>query len=78
MILVYSTSVFAAKFLMSVNPKIAYVLCPSIIGLSSPSPVMLFPMMAEPASPKPRASKWPILVIAASKRTVSKFSDAFA
>lgn len=53
------------------NPNIQYVFCPGTIGFNSPPLVMFYPMIPAPASPKPSASKWPILTIAFSKTAVS-------
>jgi hypothetical protein len=49
----------------------AYVLTPGIKGFSSPLFFKFFPIIPEPASPKPSASKRPILTIARSSYAVS-------
>ena len=59
---------------MSQNPNMATFLTPGIIGLTSPLCAIFLARISEPASPKPRASKAPILIIAFSIRTVSNSS----
>lgn len=71
MTLVCNTSVASVKFLMSQNPNTAKVFCPGIIGLRSPPDDMFLEIIPEPASPKPKASKYPILTIAFSRIYVS-------
>ena len=74
----WSTSVRSVKFLMSQNPKIAYILAPVCMRFSSPDSCdeMLSPIIFDPASPKPKASKTPIFWIALSMRTVSLASSS--
>jgi hypothetical protein len=59
------------KFLISQNPNIAMIFYPGNIGLTSPLPFMFSAMILDPASPKPKASKAPILTIVFSRTTVS-------
>ena len=74
---VYKTSVESVKFLMSQKPKIAWIRWPGIIGFRSPPELIFCAMMADPASPKPKANKWLILVIACSKIAVSNVLSSF-
>lgn len=54
----------------------AYVLTPGIKGFSSPLCFKFFPIIPEPASPKPSASKRPILTIARSSYAVSDYDSS--
>jgi len=68
---VCSTSVESVKFLMSQNPNIACTFSPACKGSTSPPAPILAPIILEPASPNPRASRCPILIIAFSMISVS-------
>mmetsp|Transcript_39142 Transcript_39142/g.121362 ORF Transcript_39142/g.121362 Transcript_39142/m.121362 type:complete len:270 (-) Transcript_39142:1474-2283(-) len=72
------TSVASVKLRMSQKPKMASTLRPGIMAFSVElfSPFMFWPMISAPASPKPRASKEPILTMVFSRTTVSMGSGA--
>lgn len=63
------------NLIISQNPNIAVHLCPAIIGFKSPPALIFEAMILDPASPNPRANKWPILTIAFSKKAVSYSSS---
>mmetsp|Transcript_10788 Transcript_10788/g.31941 ORF Transcript_10788/g.31941 Transcript_10788/m.31941 type:complete len:302 (+) Transcript_10788:861-1766(+) len=67
------TSVASVKFRMSQKPKMASTRRPGIMAFSAAlsPPCMLRPMISAPASPNPRASSEPILMIVFSRTTVS-------
>mmetsp|Transcript_2370 Transcript_2370/g.8711 ORF Transcript_2370/g.8711 Transcript_2370/m.8711 type:complete len:343 (-) Transcript_2370:586-1614(-) len=66
-----STSVVSVNWRMSQKPKMATILRPGTIGLSSPPLRMFSAMISAPASPKPTASSEQILVMEFSKIFVS-------
>mmetsp|Transcript_97232 Transcript_97232/g.275471 ORF Transcript_97232/g.275471 Transcript_97232/m.275471 type:complete len:278 (+) Transcript_97232:913-1746(+) len=72
------TSVASVKFRMSQNPKMASTLRPGIMAFNAElsPPFMFWPMISAPASPKPRASREPILMMVFSSTTVSIGSGA--
>jgi len=49
----------------------ATLFLPGIIGFTSPKVFILLPIISDPASPKPKANKVPILIIAFSIIVVS-------
>mmetsp|Transcript_27836 Transcript_27836/g.88021 ORF Transcript_27836/g.88021 Transcript_27836/m.88021 type:complete len:272 (-) Transcript_27836:126-941(-) len=61
------------KFRMSQKPKMASTLRPGTMAFSMEllSPFMFWPMISAPASPKPSASREPILMMVFSRITVS-------
>mmetsp|Transcript_14587 Transcript_14587/g.41797 ORF Transcript_14587/g.41797 Transcript_14587/m.41797 type:complete len:302 (-) Transcript_14587:1152-2057(-) len=68
-----NTSVVSVKFRMSQKPKTASTLLPGIMALTvALSSSIFFPMISEPASPKPSASNLPSLMMAFSRIFVSK------
>ena len=78
----YRTSVASVKFLMSQKPKIYIYFIPGSIGLTSSPFSIFFAIISEPASPKPRAKRAPILLRVYSSTTVSigasfSFSSSF-
>mmetsp|Transcript_28724 Transcript_28724/g.79084 ORF Transcript_28724/g.79084 Transcript_28724/m.79084 type:complete len:227 (-) Transcript_28724:1467-2147(-) len=68
-----STSVVSVKLRRFAKPKTASTLLPAIMGFTvALSSSMFFPMISHPASPKPKASNLPSLMIAFSRIFVSK------
>lgn len=54
----------------------AHFFLPGIIGSTSPPLDMLEPIISDPASPNPKASRDPIFTIAFSIITVSYYSES--
>lgn len=52
----------------------AHFFCPGSMGSTSPDLAMLDAMISDPASPKPSASSYPILIMAFSMSIVSRLS----
>ena len=74
----YKTSVASVKFLMSQKPKIYIYFIPGSIGLTSSPFSIFFAIISEPASPKPRAKRAPILLRVYSSTTVSIGASFFS
>mmetsp|Transcript_34086 Transcript_34086/g.101271 ORF Transcript_34086/g.101271 Transcript_34086/m.101271 type:complete len:232 (+) Transcript_34086:929-1624(+) len=73
----WRTSVASGKFRMVHRQKIASTLRPGIMEFRVElSPPICCAMIPAPASPKPRARSWPILMIVFSSTTVSMGSGA--
>mmetsp|Transcript_97145 Transcript_97145/g.270311 ORF Transcript_97145/g.270311 Transcript_97145/m.270311 type:complete len:202 (-) Transcript_97145:1930-2535(-) len=75
----FKTSVASVKLRMLQKPMMASTLCPGTIA-STPAlcpPFMFCPMISAPASPKPKASRPPSLMMVFSRMTVSMGSRTF-
>lgn len=67
----------SVKLRISQKPKIAHFFLPPIKGLTSPSFIILEPMIYAPAEPKTRERRAPILMIALWTRAVSYFPSSY-
>mmetsp|Transcript_121044 Transcript_121044/g.349724 ORF Transcript_121044/g.349724 Transcript_121044/m.349724 type:complete len:241 (-) Transcript_121044:899-1621(-) len=74
----FKVSVISVKFLRLHKPNIASTFRPGtmVFRLDALSPFMFWAMISAPASPKPRASNEPILMIVFSSTTVSMESGS--